>query len=308
MNFSEFVRSAGLIPGDVFADGRWYRCATESHPRKKNGSYKLLESGTLGFCQDHAIHASPLTWKAERDVRPFVDRASIKRKREDTQKALVQATKAARKFYFECALLVGGHPYLDSHSLSMFGCAGLKIDPDGWLVVPVMLERDIISVQRISPEGEKRFWSGASVKGGSYAIDRKGASITVLCEGLATGLAIFSAVSLCRVVVAFDSGNLGRVAVTKRGLVCVACDNDHQTALRIGKNPGVEAAAAAAKALGCGIAIPEGFQGSDWCDWRNERVAWMLADKPKAREGVIRRVVDAEISAVFMRNATFLHS
>ena len=305
-NFESFVREAGLIPGDVLQDGKWRRCPTESHPRKKNASYKLAQDGLIGWVMNFEVHSEPLTWRPEKEyVAPKIDGAVIARKRAAERQALIQATRGAQKFYTDCKPLIGGHPYLTDHELSMAGCFGLKLDKDGWLVIPV-LRNGLISVQRISPEGEKKFWYGASVKGGSYTIERPGASITVLVEGFATGAAIFAAVPLSRVVVAFNAGGLAHATLPRRGMAVVAGDNDHQTEARLGHNPGLEAATEAAEALGCGVAIPTGIAGTDWADWRRETVAARLADRDKQREGDIRRAVDAEIAAAMMRNARFL--
>jgi len=305
--FAEFVRAAGLLVDHIDADGVWHRCRTDNHPRKRNGTYKLATDGLIGWCMDYAIHTEPLTWRPEREYQPAkLDGAAIARKRSEERRELVRATQAAREFYAECDPLRGGHQYLDDHGLTMAGCYGLKLDADGWLVVPVMIERNLMSVQRISPDGTKRFWPGASVKAGSYLIERRGAQLTVLCEGLATGLAIYAAAPSTRIVVAFDTGNMARVRIPRRGLTVVAADNDHQTAERIGHNPGLEAAQAVAEALGCGVAMPFGMSGSDWCDYRNDRLHFMWQEKPKARESEIRRAVDAEIAAAMMRNATFL--
>lgn len=305
--FAEFVRGAGLIVDHVDADGAWHRCPTENHPRKKNGSWKLAADCLIGWCMDYAIHTEPLTWRPERDyVAPPVDRAALARKKADTHKALALATAGARAFYAGCEPLRGGHPYLESHGLSMAGCYGLKIDLDDWLVVPVLMEGKVASVQRISPEGEKRFWPGASVKGGSYQIERRGAQLLVLCEGLATGLAIFAAVPQARIVVAFNSGNLSNVHIVRRGLTVIAADNDHKTAERIGHNPGIDAAKSAADSLGCGTAYPSGITGTDWCDYRFERAESLLQQRPRSRESEIRRSVDAEIAAAMMKNAVYL--
>lgn len=304
--FSAFLCAAGLIPGDVVPDGMWRRCATEAHPRKKNGSYKLATDGLIGWCQNFEAHSEPLTWRSDRksDI-PRIDHAAIARRRAAARRALVEATKSARQFYVDCKPLRGGHPYLTSHKLSMAGCFGLKIDLNGWLVIPMLIGRELASVQRISPEGEKKFWYGASVKGASYAIDRQGASVTVLCEGFATGAAIFAAAPLTRIVVAFNAGNLPNVQIGA-GMAVVAADNDHETEARLGRNPGVVAAQQAADALGCGVAIPTGITGTDWSDFRQEVVAERLANKSrKQRESDIRRAVDAEIAAAMMRSAKF---
>lgn len=305
--FADFLRANGLLPKDIVADGKWRRCPTEAHPKKKNGAYKLADDGRAGWCQDHANHQAPLMWRADKEfVAPKVDHAAIARRRSEERRALIRATHAARTFFMECAPLRGGHPYLASHGLDMTGCAGLKVDRDGWLVVPAMLDRNLMSVQRISPDGDKRFWTGASVKGASYTIDRSGASINVLCEGLATGLALFAAVPLARVVVAFDAGNLSRVNFPRRGLAVVAADNDLATEERIGTNPGIEAAQKAANAIGCGVAIPADITGTDWCDLRNERLAARMENRGRQSEGAIRRAVDAEIAVSISRQATFL--
>lgn len=307
MNFESFLREAGLIPGEIEC-GRWIRCATESHPRKKNGSYKLAPDGLVGWATNFES-GGLMTWRPEGSDAPAkVDHVAIAWRAAQARKALIKATTFARAFYAECKPLRNSHPYLESHRLTMAGCFGLKIDSDGWLVVPVLLGTNVISVQRISPTGVKRFWPGASVKAGSYTVERKGASITVLCEGLATGLAIFACAPLTRIVVCFDAGNMPKVAenLSVRGLVTVAADNDKQTEGRVGANPGLIAAQAAASRLGCGIAIPEGITGTDWCDLRNERFDALVASRPAARDSSLRRAVDAEIAAAIFRNTTFV--
>mgnify|MGYP001587429919 CR=1 FL=1 len=305
MNFLEHAQSCGLILDHIIDDGRWHRTKTTDHTHKKNGAYVF--DGRTGAVQNWATMAEPLTWRPEREyVAPIIDRAVIARKKAEQRRSLVVATQAAREFYASCEPLQGGHPYLESHQLTMTGCYGLRIDATGWLVVPVRLDGNVMSVQRISPAGEKKFWHGASVKGGSYLIERRGAQLTVLCEGLATGLAIFAAVPVTRIVVAFNSGNLSKVHIPRRGLVVVAADNDHATAERIGHNPGLKAAQDAAQAIGCGIAAPSGIVGTDWADYRVERLSQIMAERPKAREGDLRRAVDSEIAAAMMKNAIYL--
>ncbi|MDZ4253417.1 MAG: toprim domain-containing protein [Sulfuritalea sp.] len=305
-DFASFLRGAGLIPGDILQDGKWRRCATEDHPKKRNGSYKLAPDGLVGWCQDFATMSEPITWRPDHNSTPSpIDFAAIARRRAEERRIEVRATQAASRYYLDCKPLIGGHPYLEQHGLKMDGCFGLKSD-GGWLVIPVLKDRFLMSVQRINQGGEKLFWPGAPVKAGSYTIDRRGAQVLVLCEGLATGLAIFAAVPTARVVVAFNSGNMAHVAIPRHGLVCVAADNDSATEARIGRNPGLKAAQEAADALGCGIAVPTGIQGSDWADYRNERISAMLIDRLKMQESEIRRAIDGEISAAIMRNATFL--
>src|SRR5690606_18479009 len=93
----------------------------------------------------------------------------------------------------------------------------------------------IVSLQRIAADGAKKFWPGPSTKAVHYTIDRRGATVTVLAEGLATGLAIYAATPLARVIVAFNAGNLPALAGAMEwsGNVVVAADNDHETAARL---------------------------------------------------------------------------
>jgi putative DNA primase/helicase len=307
--FEAFIRGLGLMPrGAVVADGRWHRCPCETNPRKKNGSWKLAADGGRGWAMDFMIHPQPLVWTPERgeSPSPHFDAALLRRANAEARQRQVRATQAAREYHCECEPLIGVHPYLEAHGLDASGCYGLRVDRDGWLVVPMFRDRNLMSVQRIAPDGVKRFWPGAPASGASYTIERPQASITVLCEGLATGLAIYNAAPLTRVVVAFNSGNLSKVSVPYAGLLTIAADNDYGTEGRIGSNPGVLAAQEAADAHGGGIAVPVGIHGTDFCDWRMERTAERMERKRlHETRGDVRRAVDAELADIISRAARF---
>lgn len=304
MNFESFLHDAGLLPREIIP-GRWLRCRTVTHKNPSAGSYKLAEDGLIGWCENYSLGTGTLTWRPDGPTVPRADYGQIAKRRAEERRALLSAISGAREFYESCRLVRVGHPYLESHGLSMAGCSGLKVDAGGWLVIPVRLQ-GLISVQRISPDGEKRFWPGAPVRGGFFTVARPRASITVLCEGLATGLAIFAAAPLTQIVVAFNAGNLPRVATGHRGLVVVASDNDHGTEVRLGRNPGLDAAREAAETIGCGVAVPTEIVGTDWCDYRTEKLTGRLARRVRGRESELRRAVDAEIASAMARNARFV--
>ena len=308
MTFYDAIVAHGLRPRQTVArDGRWHRCPTESHPRKRNGSYKLAADGGIGWFMDFAIDQAPHTWRPDRtDVQPTYDPEWLKRAQEEARRHVKEATLSARRFYSSCAPLRTEHPYLAAHSLDMTGAYGLRVDSSGWIVVPAYRGNELMTVQRISPTGEKLFWPRASVKGACFTISRRRASLTVLCEGLATGLAIYTAVPESCVVVTFNAGNL-RHAPRHHGLVVIGADNDWETQERIGKNPGVAAATEAAETFGCGIAIPEDIEGTDWADWRNEIYqARLELRRPKERESDVRRAVDASMAMQIKRAAKFI--
>lgn len=316
-DFLQFVQANGIIVPENFMSGRWIRCKTESHPRKKNGSIKLADDGLVGWCQDYAVHAEPLMWRASDDVAAMaapIDRAAIARRQAERRAALCEATLEARSFYDRCAPLRDSHPYLVGKGLGVAGCVGLRVDHKGWLVVPMLYNGKILSVQRISPEGEKKFHFGATTKCAYYAIERPNAVVTVLVEGFATGLTIYQAIPNCRVVVAFNAGNLPVVAerMARFGMGVVCADNDLETAARIGRNPGLDAAHAAAELLGVGVAAPA-CNGTDWNDYAMEQMELTLEGQAYsfARKRTVLQVqasVFADIKLKVMREARLLRA
>lgn len=312
-DFGAFLHSLGLRPRSIVPDGRWRRCPTEDHPKKRNGSYLLAVDGRAGFGQNWATMQEVAVWRAgkESDL-PALDVAALRRAKEDHARMQHEAVQKARAFYERCQPLRGGHPYLESHGLDMTGCMGLRIDRDGWMVIPAWRGGELLSVQRIAPDGTKRFWPGAPIAGTQYTIRKnKSASFHVFCEGLATGLACVAALLTAghsaRGIVLWDAGNLSKVQMQVGGWLVVAADNDHETLERTGKNPGLEAATQAAQCLSAGVVYPEGIHGSDWCDYRTEKRRERLAKKlPHQSAGSIERGLDGEIARKLMGAAKYV--
>ena len=274
--FEQALRMAGLRPREVVADGKIRRCDTEAKPGRKNGWYMLRPDGT-GVWGDWASGGSDVlgTW---RDEHAHMDPAKAaqmaersRRQREQERADRIEAMRKARRFWEGSRACSRLHPYLSAKSLSPLGTQALR-ENDGALVVPVMWSGRVISVQSIRHDGTKRFWPGAPVKGGSLLLDRPRAALTVICEGLATGLALFQCLRQARVLVAFDAGNLLPViqAVKPTGSVVIAADNDAGTQARRGFNPGLDKARNAAELIGCGVAYPEGIEGTNFCDLLRE--------------------------------------
>jgi phage/plasmid primase-like uncharacterized protein len=176
-----------------------------------------------------------------------------------------------RAYWSGLAPLRDGHPYLEDKGLSMMGCAGLRAD-GGLLVIPAMRCGALVSLQTITPAGEKKYRHGCSMKGAAYALTRPGAVLTCLAEGFATGLAIYQSLREASVLVCFDAANMVHVAAAMklRGMGVVCADNDWATAEQTGINTGIQKGTAAAQAMGCGLAYPQGIEGSDWADAKRE--------------------------------------
>lgn len=267
MTFEQALQASGLLPRAIVADGKWRRCPTMDKPKKRNGAYVLHADGR-GYWRNWATDSDINSWsdKSVTHSSP-VDLAAIERRRQQERAQRLRAIEGARAHWARCAPAHGLHPYLERKGLSAVGTQALRIWGDA-LVVPVLWKGRIISLQSITPDGQKRFWPGAPVKSGALVLDRPRAALTAVCEGLATGLAIFQSVRNARVIVAFDAGNLSPVVDTMRptGSVVICADDDHGTEARRGFNPGREKATNAAELIGAGVAWPEGIEGTDWAD------------------------------------------
>lgn len=285
MSFRAALMAAGLRPRDIVDDGKWRRCPTDDKPRKRNGAYVLHPDGR-GYWRNWALDAELNEWRDDRATSARrIDPTMLQRQRDAERAARIRAMRGAREFWNDSHALSLPHPYIANKGLSPLGCAGLRVN-DGLLVVPVLHREWVVSVQTITPSGEKRFWPGAPVKGGHFAIERQRPSLTCICEGMATGLAIYQSVPQARVVVAFDAGNLLPVVMGLRpaGSVVIVADNDHGTMARRGFNPGLDKARNAAEAIGCGVAYPQGIEGTDVADALKE---WGLGGAKRVQRLVL---------------------
>jgi putative DNA primase/helicase len=290
MTFLDFCRLHGVIIDTLPPQGVWRRYKTEDKPQHKNGAVKY--EGDFGLVQNHATMDKPEPWHPDAgvDSTPKRDEAAIAARRRKDIEWRERSIRSAQAYWDQCRPLNRLHPYLERKGLSALGCAGLR-EHDGVLVVPVIGDT-LISVQSIFPDGAKRFWAGAPVKGGAFILTRARTGLTVLCEGLATGLAIYQSVRHCTVVVAFDCGNLSTVAdrLRPQGSVVIAADNDHATQVKTGVNPGLEKARNVAEMYGYGVAAPQGIEGSDWAD--------ALKEWGQGAAGKVERAVHAQARLV----------
>jgi putative DNA primase/helicase len=284
MNFREAMTAYGLNPRDIVADGRWYRCSTADHPKKKNGCYLLRPCGSRGYFRNYALDDEWREWHDDQPmtlaqrVRADFELAAARRREAERR---MRAVRQMRAYWGDLSPLRGvQHPYLEGKGLPMMGCTGLRVDGD-LLVIPAMRRGALVSLQTITPAGEKRYRHGCQIRGASCALTRPRATLSCLVEGFATGLAVYQSLPQSSVVVCFDAGNMVQVATEMNllGMTVVCADNDWETAGRTGINTGVEKGCSAAEALGCGVAYPEGIGGSDWADalaeWGERGPHWL---------------------------------
>jgi len=126
------------------------------------------------------------------------------------------------------------------------------------LVVPIYnIYGEIISIQFIEQNGQKRYLSGARKQGGFYIIGNeiKDGDHLIICKGGATGLSLWSILKE-PVIVAFDAGNLKSVEIDLRrkhpnSKIIIAADNDCNS----NYNTGIEKAKEAAEEVGNAIVL-----------------------------------------------------
>jgi putative DNA primase/helicase len=192
---------------------------------------------------------------------------------------------------------------------------GLKICTDGqytgWLMVPgYNAAGELVTVQYIDREGQKRFETGGKKKGAFFEIPGNNNKI-IIAEGYATAAMIHQDTGYTAVV-AFDAGNLRPVAEAIRAAhpeteIVIAADNDQWKPEK--GNRGVEAATAAAIAIDAKVAIPQfpeefnEMQLTDFQDlgrWRGPKEvraqieAAEPIDKLKALRAEIKKLADAD--------------
>lgn len=220
MEFLSFARSHGLLMEYTIQDGRVHRVPTEAKPRRRNGAYQY--DGASGWVQDWTIHERAIAFRSSHPAPALRVRPPVI----DYEAERAAAKCAAQQIIARC--FVEQHPYLKNK--------GFPIDKafvdrqDSMMVVPMHIASrygEIVSVQRISADGEKRFLRSGAAKDAVFHLGR--GPDDFLVEGYATALSVRAALSSmyrkARVVVCFSAGNLARVArFYPRGTV--VADND----------------------------------------------------------------------------------
>ena len=236
------------VPGDKQGScNGWYVIYPDSN----------IESGCFGSWKDAGTWHS---WSSRKPIdhleadllRQRNDQA--KRQREAEQQRQHQAATAyANRLWSESPPADPNHPYLIAKGIKPHN---LRQSGDV-LLVPLIHDGHLVNLQRIYPDGSKRFLKGGMVKGCYSLIGRiiEGKPLYV-CEGWATGATIHEYEGHA-VACAMNCGNLldvGKHLQRSRPLavLIIAGDDDRMTK----DNPGKSAAIKAAAALGCGLVLP----------------------------------------------------
>ena len=220
MNFIDHAQAHGLLMRHAIPDAKWHRVPTVDKPRKRNGAYVF--DGHRGAVRNWAtMETFASWWDGNKSFLPQVFKPT-----DDAIRKQKAAAKLAQEMMNKA--FVTTHNYLKCKGFPE--AKGLVLDDE--LLIPMrdMETSELISLQRIKDDGNKRFLYGGRSKRGIFILNREHSRKEVwLCEGYATGLSIQAALkSLYRdaaVMVCFSAGNMVEVGRRLKSKFVVA-DHD----------------------------------------------------------------------------------
>ncbi len=282
-DFIAFMAASGVEPDESIAarlaSGSLirFRCKGDGKARKNGWAILYLDARPAGAFGNYRMNTGTLKWKAEgsgpalsseerealqREWRDARERREAERRQNESEAAL----DAANIWKRATAVRVD-HPYAIEKNMN----TGPLREANGCILVPMCDEEGTIwNLQRIKPNGEKRFLEGGRINGlfaiiGEFEAET---SEAIIVEGYSTGDTVNRA-TCTPVIVSFNTANMPKVARLWAELrpdlfYTVFADDDEATALRemertgIYKNPGIETAEAVAAEIGAHIAYPLG--------------------------------------------------
>jgi putative DNA primase/helicase len=280
--FRQAMRAAGLVTDDeIIADGELHRVhITGDRPGSSNGWYVLhtdnIPAGVFGSWRTGISQ----TWRA--NVGRTLTSAELALFEQRMEKAREESTIEKKKQHAEGQRVANfiwqkaAPPCLSHNYLQR-----KRIRPDegirqwqGKLVIPLVDASGLLhGLQKIAPDGQKRFTVGTAKQGHFHIIKSYypcNSQRIGIVEGYATGASVHEATSW-PVYVAFDAGNLRDVATVARMMhpdadIIICADNDHRSEGNLGVTKALEAAAAAG-----GSMVAPTFDahdaGTDWNDY-----------------------------------------
>jgi len=249
------IRAVGFNPPPYIKNSAITRFQTTG--KDKSGWVSMFSDGkgaAFGDWKSGEVHYWFLNGQAA--ASDYDREEALKKAKEERDFAYASAAFNAQELYAKLPT-IENHDYLIRKNIK--SDSGLRLY-DNRLVVPVYgANEEIQSLQFISADGDKRFYTGGKMHGGYYVIGSLGDTV-LITEGFATGMTLHEATGFC-VVVAFNAGNLKPVCDMIRkeykGRVLICADND-------ASGVGVE------KASKCGVeVIYPPIVGEDFNDMAN---------------------------------------
>ncbi len=331
-DFIAAMEAAGVVPAEPIAgkllSGKLIRFRCEGDGKKRNGWARYFDGERPGgIYGNHKQNTGSISWQAAREhplspaerarMRETIEVEAARRERE-TAEAQNRAAIRARHVWRLAPPASADHPYITKKRMRL---GGLRQDGEA-LIVPMRDgSGDIWNLQRIYPDGSKRFLKGGRIIGLFTVIGyRPEFTRGIFAEGYATGEAISQALRGGPVFVAFNTANLAAVVsewVSRRPCAdwIIAADDDHLTGLKMQErgqpyqNPGVDKAREVAAAHGCRVAYPPSVRwraqdgAPENVDFSDLLVADRLADIVGAFEAAVRPAAQVSLAEKIGRAA-----
>lgn len=271
--FRNEIRMFGLEPPLLIEPGKYHRFPGFDKTNHNRAAWCLLypdmNGGSFGDFSSGILkrwRLNEITWLSVAEKEAFTKQVAETRAQfELKQKAIkAKAKERAEKIWINSIYASTNHPYfirksIKPHGLKLYN-GGLVINGmkcDGAIIVPIIYEGEICSLQFINQDGQKRFLPGGKIIDCYFVLGTNQLPTTgrlFVSEGLATA-ATLNEDSGSPVVISFHSGNLNgvtqglsRILPTTVELI-VACDNDRNTKGNPGMTHGRKAAINAGAAL-----------------------------------------------------------
>lgn len=245
-----------------------FQCVGDRKGRKNGYAILFNDSRPAGVFGNWATQ-SKLKWSASEWSGKVPDFRTISESRDDKER-FRQAELRAVAHTAKCMLDRAERPQIDHPYLmkkGMFGAANIYQLDDQALIPLTDVFGKLWNLQRIYPDGAKRFLKGPRKERIFWSVglnldddatpdpDR-----IIICEGVATAYNIFMS-TVSPVAASLDCHSLEPCARALRSRfpssrIVICADDDQATAERIGYNPGIKAAEVAAAAVGGYIAVP----------------------------------------------------
>jgi putative DNA primase/helicase len=234
------------VPGDrIGTKNGWYVLFCDGRPAGVFGSWRNGCSCVWTSCK-------PVDRIEQQLMIQRSEKARRQREEEENRRRQRAAIKA-RWLWENSQFADPEHPYLRRKHVKPH----LLRQGGDELLVPLCANGELVNLQKISPEGQKRFLFGGQVKG-CYSLIGKPERMSpfYLCEGWATGASIHQLTGH-PVACAMSSDNLLAVGWYIRNTfndscLIIAGDDDRE----VQGNPGYTKAKEAAETLGCVAVVP----------------------------------------------------
>lgn len=219
--------------------GQWRRYPTTDKPKSRNGAVKWM--GEVGFVQNHATMLDVAVWFPDRAQAAAIDHAAIAARAAEGERLMQEGRKKAAakaaQVVSECHM--GRHPYLERKGFPEE--SGL-VWTDGRLVIPMRVGREVVGLQVIDADGDKKFLPGQRTSDAAFVIGDVRRR-PIFCEGYATALSLRLALAACKmqacIVVCFSAHNVPKMAAKMPGGAVVADNDASGTGERVARATGL---------------------------------------------------------------------